>query len=95
MPKVQVLHEKYADNPKVVILAMNVGDDNEKMAKYWADKKYTFPTLNDADELARQYGIKSFPSAILIGPDGMVIHAEVGSASDLEKELQKALGTIK
>ena len=94
MPKVQVLHEKYAKNPNVVILAMNVGDDNDKMAKYWASKKYTFPTLNDADELAKAYGIKAFPSTILIGPDGHVLHASVGSASQFEAQLEKALKSI-
>ena len=91
MPQVQVLHSKYANNPDVVILAMNVGDDNEKMAKWWAEKKYTFPTLNDADELTGAYGVRAFPSAILIGPDGTVLNAIVGAAHDLEDELEKAI----
>lgn len=95
MPKVQVLHEKYAKNPNVVILAMNVGDDNAKMNKWWKDKKYTFPTLNDADELSKAYGIKAFPSAIMIGPDGNVLHAQVGSPTELEEKLEEALANLK
>ncbi len=91
LSKVQVLHEKYANHPNVVILAMNVGDENEKMNNWWKEKKYTFPTLNDADELAGQYGIKAFPSSILIGPDGTVLKATVGSVSDLEGALKEAL----
>ena len=64
-------------------------------SRYWAEEKYTFPTLKDADELARQYGIKAYPSMILIGPDGLVIHAESGSARNREVELKKALEAMK
>lgn len=91
LPQVQVLHQKYKKNSDVVILAMNVGDDNGAMKKWWEKKKYGFPTLNDADELAKNYGIKAFPSSILIGPDGKVIEATVGSAYSLEPALKKAL----
>ncbi|MHC4908570.1 MAG: TlpA family protein disulfide reductase [Planctomycetota bacterium] len=94
MPQVQVLHSKYAKNPQIVILAMNVGDDNDKMKKWWAEKKYTFPTLNDADELAGAYGIKAFPASIVIGPDGMVLHATVGSAHEVEKQIEEALAGL-
>jgi peroxiredoxin len=94
LPDVQVLHEKYADDPNVVILAMNVRDDNERMAAYWAERGYTFPTLNDADDLAEQFGVKAFPSTVIIGPDGRVIHAAVGSISAYEDELKKALESI-
>ena len=95
MPKVQALHEKYSDNPDVVILAMNVRDDNQKMAEYWVEKKYTFPTLNDADDLAGQYGIKAYPSTILIGPDGTVILTAVGSVSSIEEKIEKAIEAIR
>lgn len=91
LPRVQGLHEKYKSNPSVVILAMNVGDENEKMKSWWADKKYSFPTLNDADDMAKTYGIKAFPSSVLIGPDGKVLTAQVGSCYELEGELKKAL----
>jgi peroxiredoxin len=95
MPKVQVLHEKYAKNPNVVLLAMNVGDENEKMKAWWKKGKYTFPTLNDADDLAKQYGIKAFPSTIIIGPDGKVLHAAVGSPTEVEAALEEALENMK
>ena len=91
LPRVQVLHEKYSKNPNVVILAMNVGDDNDRMKEWWKKKKYGFPTLNDADQLAQEYGIKAFPSSILIGPDGKVMAATVGSCYELEGDLEKAL----
>ena len=95
LPRVQGLHEKYAKNPNVVVIAMNVGDDNEKMKQWWNEKKYTFPTLNDADQLAQTYGIQAFPSSVLIGPDGKVIAATVGSCYELEDELRTALESPK
>lgn len=68
---------------------------DQKMSEFWAEKKYTFPTLNDADDLARQYGIKAYPSTILIGPDGTVILTAVGSVSSIEERIEKAIETIK
>lgn len=94
MPSVQVLHEKLADNPNVVILAMNVGDDNEMMAEWWKERGYTFPTLHDADDLAEKYGIKAFPSSVMIGPDGKVLHAQVGSLHELERTIEEALAAM-
>lgn len=91
LPQVQVLHQKYASNPNVVVLAMNVGDENERMASWWKDKKYKFRSLNDADQLAQKYGIKAFPSSILIGPKGNVLEATIGSSYALEGALEKAL----
>ncbi len=95
MPKVQALHEKHANNPDVVILAMNVGDDNERMERYWGENNYTFAALHDADELADRFGIKAFPSVVLIGPDGGVVHVEAGSASDLDETLSEVLESIR
>ena len=42
-------------------------------------------------ELSGAYGVRAFPSAILIGPDGKVLNAIVGAAHDLEDELEKAI----
>lgn len=95
MPKVQVLHETYADNPNFVLLAMNVGDDNAKMSDWWKEKGYTFTALQDADELAGRYGIKAFPSTIVIGPDGTVIAAAVGSPTQMTSVIDEALAAIK
>jgi|GEM_PF-5471721 hypothetical protein len=91
MPQVQVLHQEFTDNPNVVILAMNVGDENEKMATWWKQKKYGFRTLNDADKMVEIYGIKAFPSTVLIGPDGKVIKTSIGSAHTLKRTLNKEL----
>lgn len=91
MPSVQVLHEKYQDNPNVVILAMNTMDDNEKMNAWWKKNEYTFPSLHDADDLANEYGVRVFPTSHLIGPDGKVIETQIGSAYVLESALEKAL----
>lgn len=91
MPQVQVLHQEYADNPDVVVLAMNVGDTNKKAAKYWRDKGYDFRMLHDADKLASEYGVSAFPSSILIGPDGKVLAAQIGSAHSLKGALERSL----
>lgn len=92
MPQVQELHSKYADDPRVVVLALNVGDGNAKMARYWKERGYTFPALNDADALVEEYGLVAYPTAYLIGPDGRILAFATASAHTLEPQLEKALG---
>ena len=86
----QVLHDKLKKAKDAVVLALNVGDQNDKVVKYWKEKGYGFPTLQDADSLAGKYGIKAFPSAILIDPEGKVVAAQVGSVTQLESALREA-----
>ena len=73
---------------------MNTIDDNKEMANWWAEKKYTFPSFNDADNLANACGIKAMPSSIVIGPEGMIRHAAAGSAHEFEKQIKAALTDV-
>jgi thiol-disulfide isomerase/thioredoxin len=91
LPHVQAMQEKYANNPKVVILAMNVLDDNDRLASWWKTKEYTFPTLHDADALSRAHRINGFPTSTLIGPDGTVLRHGMGAAHEYGADVEKAL----
>jgi len=91
LPGVQKLAERYAGDDRVVFLAMDVGDDNDRMSAYWAEQGFTFPALQDADELAGLMGVRAYPSVIVIGRDGTVLHTEAGSTGDLGERLEKLI----
>lgn len=91
LPGVQKLAERYAGDDRVVFLAMDVGDDNDRMSAYWAEQGFTFPSLQDADELAGLMGVRAYPSVIVIGRDGTVLHTEAGSAGDLGERLEELI----
>lgn len=63
---------------------------DEKLAeikrKHWKGRDLPFPILLDASgETVKRYGVRAFPTTILIDPDGRL----VGEASEVE--LRKAL----
>lgn len=87
LPEVQALHERHADRA-VDVIGLNVGDDADAMRRFWAAAGYTFPTLAGADDPAEAYGVQAFPSVVVVGPDGRVLHAEAGPASGLGDRLE-------
>lgn len=95
LPHIQELHDKYADDDSVSVLLMNVRDDVEKTRAYLREHEYTFTSLDDADGMVEAYGIRAFPSVVLLGPDGIVLHAEAGSSAEVERVLERALAEHK
>lgn len=91
LPHMQDLHDHYAENDIVSILLMNVRDDVQEVRAYLDENRYTFTSLDNADDLVDAYGIRAFPSVILLGPDGIVLHAAAGSSTEVERALERAL----
>ena len=89
-------------NMPVKIFAVDVWEDGsveektEKVRKFWADQKFTFPTLMDLDDkVVGTYGISGIPATFVIGRDGTIIgyHGgfDPGMAETLKKELTEAV----
>lgn len=87
MPKIQALHEKFADKP-VSILGVNTWEDNPTAGtNFMKRRNYTYTNLLNGDELAQTYGVFGIPTLILIGGDGKVLYTAVGAGPDAEKTL--------
>lgn len=73
-PLLQQLHEKYEDAP-VKIIGMTVRErDWDSPARYMSDNGFTFPIVLRADDVAREYNVRSYPTYYVIGFDREVIH---------------------
>ncbi|MFN0134271.1 MAG: redoxin domain-containing protein [Phycisphaerales bacterium] len=71
-PLVQALHNDYKDKGvKVFGLAVRETSD-QKPVDYMANGNYTYGLLLKADEVAKQYKIKSYPTYIVIGKEGQI-----------------------
>lgn len=58
---------------KVVLLLINTGEDVNKVKKYIKDNAYTMPVLLDPDSTVfKQYGLRAYPTNIVINRDGTV-----------------------
>jgi thiol-disulfide isomerase/thioredoxin len=92
MPGVQSLHEKYKGKP-VAIFGVDTFEPGkgDKAAEYMHSKKYTYGLLVEGDALAKEFGIGSIPTFVLIGPDGKVIYTGVGFHKDHEKGLAELI----
>jgi len=100
MPKVQALHEKLKDNPKVAVIGLNVMDEKDSF-NGWVKKnqdKYTFTFAFDSGKAddgssaaTRSYGVSAIPTTFVIGPDGKIAEVISGYTDENEAKVVKAL----
>ena len=84
-PHVQKLHERFADNDDVVVLAVHY-DGAGDPAAYMAEHEYTFPVVPDGTDVVKAYGIKRIPTFLVIDRSGTIVYKHVGfsAPSDLD-----------
>ncbi|CAI9103559.1 OLC1v1002070C1 [Oldenlandia corymbosa var. corymbosa] len=98
LPDLEYLEKKYKDTPFVVVGVHSAKFDNEKdleairsaVLRY----KITHPVVNDGDmNLWRELGVNSWPTFVLIGPNGKVLAqlAGEGRRKDLDDLVEAAL----
>ena len=100
-PHLKELHKKYGKDVVFVNIARENSRDLDEAKRTWKqaikeDGLTWTQILNNEDtksyDLIRLYNISSFPTKILIGPDGKIVSRMVGSSADPEplfKELFK------
>jgi len=79
MPSMERARQKVAGED-IVILAVNVGEDEETVFAFLARYPVEFPLLLDRDAaVIKQYPVVGLPTTYIISPDGNVTHRAVGS----------------
>lgn len=85
MPEFQKLHEKYKDDPDVVIVTIN-NDRNPGIVQPWMQKnKYGFSVLFD-DGYLDKAGINTFPTTWFLDRQGRKTFVKVGWSEKLMEE---------
>lgn len=78
MPDMEAIHQAYS-GLGLVILAVSVGEEMEKVAQFIEENQYTFQTLLDPDKaVAQAYGVKPIPVSIFIDRNGHVAYRKLG-----------------
>lgn len=78
MPSMNRAHKKLA-NDNVVILAVNVGEDEDTIFEFTGNYPVDFPLLMDrSGEVIKQYPVMGLPTTYIISPTGIVTHRTVG-----------------
>jgi hypothetical protein len=85
---VQVLHETFADDSRVRVLAAHVGAGDARMrgsetpAEYAKANEYTYPMVADGRDIAAAFGVTGIPYFIVVGPDGSIVAEHLGRLTD-------------
>ena len=86
LPDLQKLHEKYREDPEVVILTIN-NDRDPKTVLPWMEKHgYDFTVLLDDGYVASHAGISSFPTTWFLDPDRKIAFKKDGWTKELGEE---------
>lgn len=89
MPQIKDVVAHYQGKP-VEVLGMNI-DDDEADARFVIDKlALNYPTLK-AEGLPEKYGVRGYPTLVVIDPSGVVRAVHIGYTPTLAKSL---IGTI-
>lgn len=78
MPSMNRAHKKLV-NDDIVILAVNVGEDEDTVFEFTGNYPVDFPLLMDrSGEVVQHYPAMALPTTYIISPTGMVTHRTIG-----------------
>ena len=79
MPSMERAHKK-VQGERIVILAVDVGEDEDTVFEFTGQYPVTFPLLLDTDgTVIQKYPVIGLPTTFIIDPRGYVTHRAVGS----------------
>jgi peroxiredoxin len=91
MPSLERAWRKLKDQ-KVVILAVNVGENADVIFEFTGQYPVSFPLPMDLDgTIIKQYPVTGLPTTYIVSPDGVATHRVVGSREWDDPKLIDAL----
>ena len=92
MPNLKALYDK-RDQSKIEILGIVGGSESDALEKAIAKHSITWPQIlsDDKNEITNKYGIKSYPTTLLINPEGIIVAKNL-RGKDLENKIKELTG---
>lgn len=87
-PKVEALHKKFKDSNTIRVISVNVPLERDTAGQAYntIDRLgYTFPVLTATGQLPEQFGVKVYPTVVIVKDNKMVFR---GRLEDVETTLQ-------
>ena len=82
MPALERLHREHGKRGFVVLGINQEPDSTPRVRRFVERAGLTFPTVVDPGTIAASYGVYSFPTTVLVGPDGLVRQVYRGPTSE-------------
>jgi cytochrome c biogenesis protein CcmG/thiol:disulfide interchange protein DsbE len=90
-PEMMRFADKHAKDP-FLFLGIDASERRDLVAKFVQDLKIGYPIALDASgEVQKKYGIRSFPTTIVIGATGRILHYDSGAILNADVALEPLL----
>jgi len=94
IPELNELVEKYKENKNIVFIAIAL-DDNYALKDFLKTRPFNYNIVGDGRYYAEKYGVRSYPTHVIVGKDGLVKFSTVGLATNtihwVDKTIKEAL----
>ena len=93
LPHLEALHRAHADEGLVVLGVNQEPDQTAHVRAFLRRHDVTFPSVRDDRDIAWRYGVHSYPTSVLIGPDQRVLKTYRGPPPPdrLARDVREAL----
>ena len=93
MPELQEIHDDFKG--RVEVIAVNVGEDPERVRRFIERRNHTFRVVTDRDEaIGNRFGVSSIPVRLVVGVDGLIESIRVGYSPNEADELRQLLDRL-
>ncbi|GAA4176767.1 hypothetical protein GCM10022218_24470 [Sphingobacterium ginsenosidimutans] len=80
MPSINVLYDKFKDNPNIVFLIVEIEGDKEKAAAFVKNEKLTLPISYPNSDIPKEWLSESIPSTVILDKGGNLATRHEGMA---------------
>jgi len=99
VPSLRSMHKKYSKEPSFVLIGISSDTDEETWKEFTEQNKMVWPQYRDRDRrIHRAFGIRAFPTYILIDHEGIVRYQTIGAgwghSADLHAAIQKQVKLV-
>ena len=91
MPALQEVYDEF-EGREVEILAVNLGEDSERVRRFVERNNYTFRVVVDRNQaIGKRFGVSAIPALVVVGTDGRIEWIQVGYSPNEADELRQLL----
>ncbi len=92
IPELRNLHKRYSKEPSFMLIGISSDGDEEVWREFTAKNKMIWPQYRDKDRrIQRSFGVRAFPTYILIDHEGIVRFQSVGTSWSRSASLDEAI----
>ncbi len=92
VPKLNALVAKFAGR-EVEFLAIST-DSAERLRPYLSQRPFKYRQVPGDVEIAKAFGVKAYPTHVVVGPDGTLSYVRIGGNADIVGELEGVVSRL-